>query len=71
VLTFSWPLLVHDWIVAYTGNDELVLPTREQLRNPAREIGVALAQGLVAGVLLMGILVLHSRASLDFIYFAF
>jgi D-alanyl-lipoteichoic acid acyltransferase DltB (MBOAT superfamily) len=71
VLTFSWPLLVHDWIVAYTGNDELVLPTREQLRNPAREIGVAFAQGLVAGVLLMGILVLHSRASLDFIYFAF
>jgi alginate O-acetyltransferase complex protein AlgI len=71
VLTFSWPLFVHDWIVAYTGNDELVLPTREQLRGPAHEIGVALTQGVVAGVLLMGILLLHSRASLDFIYFAF
>ena len=64
-------MFVHDWIVAYTGNDELVLPSREQLRQPAHEIGVALTQGLVAGALLTGILVLHSRASLDFIYFAF
>jgi D-alanyl-lipoteichoic acid acyltransferase DltB (MBOAT superfamily) len=71
VLTFVWPMFLHDWLVAYTANDELVLPSREQLRTPAREIGVALVQGLVAGVLLTAILVMHSRASLDFIYFAF
>jgi D-alanyl-lipoteichoic acid acyltransferase DltB (MBOAT superfamily) len=71
VLTFSWPIFAHDWIVALTGVQQLVLPTREQLRRPAHEVGVALTQGLVAGVLLTGILVLHSRASLDFIYFAF
>jgi D-alanyl-lipoteichoic acid acyltransferase DltB (MBOAT superfamily) len=71
VLTYAWPIFLHDWIVAYTGNDELVLPAREQIRLPGREGRVALAQGLVGGILLMAILVLHSRASLDFIYFAF
>ena len=49
VLTFSWPLFLHDWLVAWTGNDELVLPSRDQSRTPAHEIRAALTQGLVAG----------------------
>ena len=71
VLTFAWPLFAHDWYVAISGNDELVLPSREPLRTPAHEVRVALTQGVVGGLLLTGILVLHSRSSLDFIYFAF
>ena len=71
VLTFSWPLFLHDWYVAATGREGLVLPRVELLREPAHEIRVAFVQALLAGVLLAAILVLHSRASLDFIYFQF
>ncbi len=71
VLTFAWPLFVHDWYVAARGKGGLVLPSVERLREPAHEVRVALGQALLAGVLLTAILVLHSRASLDFIYFHF
>lgn len=71
VLTFAWPIFAHDWLSALSGRRELVLKLRHPERAPAAEVRVALVQGLAAGALLTAILVLHSRTSMDFIYFQF
>ncbi len=71
VLAFAWPIFAHDWLSALLGRREIVLRAHHPERPPAAELRVALAQGLIGGVLLTAILVLHSRTSMDFIYFQF
>jgi hypothetical protein len=70
VLTYAWPLFAHDWIAALAGGREFI-GSVERPRPVHAEARLALAQGLFGAALLTAILLLHSRTSLDFIYFQF
>ncbi|MFO7695105.1 MAG: MBOAT family O-acyltransferase [Vicinamibacterales bacterium] len=65
---YSAPLWVQSLWVEFGGHDFVAAMVRDEER-PAG--GAVIAQALLAGLLFAGILVLHSRTSLDFIYFRF
>lgn len=66
--TFSVPLWAHSLWTAWQGRSYSERPARHEADVPARTIAW---QALAVGVMLAAILVLRSRTSLDFIYFAF
>jgi alginate O-acetyltransferase complex protein AlgI len=67
-LLYSIPLWVQSLWAEFGGRDFTVAMVQEEERPEAWAVA---AQGLLAGVLFAGILVLRSTTSLDFIYFRF
>jgi len=65
---YALPLLVQGIWSEWLAGPRLLEPPRA--RTPVRVAWLA-GQGLLAGLLLAGILVFRSRASMDFIYFQF
>ena len=66
--TLSLPLWVHSLWTVWQGRSYSDRPAMREVDVPARTVGW---QALAVGVMFATILVLRSRTSLDFIYFAF
>jgi alginate O-acetyltransferase complex protein AlgI len=69
LLPFAAPLYVEGaWVEWWRGRRD---PCAEAPRRPATRLAWLAGQGVLVGLLLAGMLLFRSRASLDFIYFQF